>query len=491
MADKNVEKGQELLKKNGSDEKEVPSLNLPDIYLSLYNTLKQFNVKSDTSFGIVDLFKSYDQDNFAKLEDIMRLAGVASNTRKLILEKWANLLGVKPEDVPDIIAKQRSREDEGEEEKKPTPEEIEQKKEKKIEDVEKIVEDLNTKMLEQMKTQLAMATLAQRLQAMGIDPKQYGLSIPMARKEEDDDPIEEFEFPPGSGKFLKMRTSKYAKLITEWNATQINTKKKQEDEEEDPIDEFEYPPGSGKFLKMRTSKYAKLITEWNAIHKQQEQKNEENMIPWEDPVTHKIVQVPASQYHYYVDISRKYQEDPEKQTLVKELNELKAKLEDKEKQDLYSYLDALQKKLKEIENKDELAETENSIKKLRATLEHLGYTSQDKSVKDEALLKKIDLQTEVIKDGMDVVKEQAKKIGTVTRDLVHAITPVIQQQASKVLQEQVQQPIGQPTPPAQPTLTPEQLVELEKQMDAEGKVQESIGENVKMDDKNKKDIKVI
>ncbi len=445
MADKNVEKGQELLKKNGSDEKEVPSLNLPDIYLSLYNTLKQFNVKSDTSFGIVDLFKSYDQDNFAKLEDIMRLAGVASNTRKLILEKWANLLGVKPEDVPDIIAKQRSREDEGEEEKKPTPEEIEQKKEKKIEDVEKIVEDLNTKMLEQMKTQLAMATLAQRLQAMGIDPKQYGLSIPMARKEEDDDPIEEFEFPPGSGKFLKMRTSKYAKLITEWNA----------------------------------------------IHKQQEQKNEENMIPWEDPVTHKIVQVPASQYHYYVDISRKYQEDPEKQTLVKELNELKAKLEDKEKQDLYSYLDALQKKLKEIENKDELAETENSIKKLRATLEHLGYTSQDKSVKDEALLKKIDLQTEVIKDGMDVVKEQAKKIGTVTRDLVHAITPVIQQQASKVLQEQVQQPIGQPTPPAQPTLTPEQLVELEKQMDAEGKVQESIGENVKMDDKNKKDIKVI
>lgn len=457
----------EKVSKTSDTEEEAPDM--PNIYVTLVESLKQWGVRTEKAMGIVDLFQSYEQNNFAKLDEILRLAGINPNTRRLVLEKWANLINVDPKDIPKLIEEQRKNEPK-EEREEPSIEEVEEKKEKHLEDVQKIVEQLNAEMLEQMKTQLAMATLAQRLQAMGIDPAQYGLVVPMKkREEEEDDPVGEFEFPPGSGQMLKMRHSKYAKLLIEWNAKQSETKKKQEDDEEDPIDEFEYPPGSGKFLRMRTSKYAKLITEWNALHKAQETHKEENMIPWEDPVTHKIVQVPASQYHYYVDISRKYNEDPEKKELLRRIEEMQQKLEQKEKEDLYGYLASLEKKIKEMESKDELEETEKAIKKIKDTMEKLGYAPRETSIKEEALLKKLDVQTEVIKDAMDVVKEQTKKAGSVVRSLAEAVTPVIQQQAAKVLQQAQQVP----TPPAQPALTPEQLVELEKSLEAEGKVQEN------------------
>jgi len=470
------EKKDKNLVEEEQKEPEEEEVKLPDIYKTLVITLTQFGIREVKARGIVELFMSYDEKNFAKLDDIMRLAGIASNTRQLVLEKWANLVGVKPEEIPKLIEQQRKTQVE-EAKQEPTPTEIKEEKEKSIQDIERIVEDMNAKMLEQMKSQLALATLAQRLQALGIDPAQFGIIIPTKKKEEenDDDPVGEFEFPPGSGQMLKMRHSKYAKLMIEWNAKQGEKVKKETEDEEDPIDEFEYPPGSGKFLKMRTSKYARLITEWNAVQKAKKEPEEEKMVPWEDPITHKIVQVPASQYHYYVDISRKYQEDPEKKELLRKLEDMQKKLDEKEKQDLYGYLDALQKKLKELENKDELEETERSIKKLKETLERLGYAPRETSIKEEALLKKLDVQTEVIKDAMDVVKEQSKKVGSVVRSMAEAVTPVIQQQASKMLQQaQISQQGQVPSavPPAQTQLTPEQLAELERSLEAEGKVVE-------------------
>jgi len=468
-------KDKNLVEEEQKESEEEEEVKLPDIYKTLVITLTQFGIKEVKARGIVELFMSYDEKNFAKLEDIMRLAGIASNTRQLILEKWANLVGVKPEEIPKLMEQQRKTQVE-EIKQEPTPTEIKEEKEKSIQDIERLVEDMNAKMLEEMKSQLALATLAQRLQALGIDPAQFGIVVPMKKKEEeDDDPVSEFEFPPGSGQMLKMRHSKYAKLMIEWNAKQGEKVKKETEEEEDPIDEFEYPPGSGKFLKMRTSKYARLITEWNATQKVKKDTEEEKMVPWEDPITHKIVQVPASQYHYYVDISRKYQEDPEKRDLLRKLEDMQKKLDEKEKQDLYGYLDALQKKLKELENKDELEETEKSIKRLKDTLERLGYAPRETSIKDEAVLKKLDVQTEVIKDAMDVVKEQSKKVGSVVRSMAEAVTPVIQQQASKVLQQAQmaqQAPTQTVVPPAQSQVTPEQLAELERAMEAEGKVVE-------------------
>jgi len=88
--------------------KEIEELDLSNIYDCLIKEMTDFDVRKQTAKGIVDLFQSYDEKNFAKLDDLMRLAGVPYNTRQLILMYWATLVGENPDYVQKLIEQQRN-----------------------------------------------------------------------------------------------------------------------------------------------------------------------------------------------------------------------------------------------------------------------------------------------------------------------------------------------------------------------------------------------
>jgi len=71
--------------------------------------MKDFDIRIQTAKDIVDSFQSYDEKNFAKFDDLMRLAGVPYNTRQLILMYCATLVGVNPDYVQKLIEQQRKK----------------------------------------------------------------------------------------------------------------------------------------------------------------------------------------------------------------------------------------------------------------------------------------------------------------------------------------------------------------------------------------------
>ena len=103
---KEMEEKEKTNKKNKN--KEIDELDLSNIYDCLIKKMTDFDVRKQTAKGIVDLFQSYDEKNFAKLDDLMRLAGVPYNTRQLILMYWATLVGVNPDYVQKLIEQQRN-----------------------------------------------------------------------------------------------------------------------------------------------------------------------------------------------------------------------------------------------------------------------------------------------------------------------------------------------------------------------------------------------
>ncbi|MEM3986809.1 MAG: hypothetical protein QXR39_08540, partial [Candidatus Methanomethylicia archaeon] len=251
----------------------------------------------------------------------------------------------------------------------------------------------------------------------------------------------------------------------------------------------------------------------------------EERVPWEDPVTKKIIEVPMDKLHYYMNISANHakmegqsefeakleqlrKENSEKLNELKKtyeeiINENKKKLEEltqtlqeKEKEKLYGYIGSLQDKIEKLEKKDDLQEVTQKYDEIRNLLSRLGYAPQDQTVKDQAELKKIDVQAEAITKGIDVLVNQAKQFGVPFRNLVNSLSPLVQEEARRILQQrnlQRQTPTiaGQEIP-----YNEQELIELEKRLDASGKVQEQgakqnipIQEEIKKEEPKKEETK--
>jgi len=196
------------------------------------------------------------------------------------------------------------------------------------------------RVMEKLERQIKLKKLISKAKALGIDLSQYGIDVSNV---EEEDPIDWFEFPPGSGQFIKMKTSKYAEMIA-------NTQISQQPKKGDTIPWKN--PYTGEVIEVPASKYEYYLQITKEYEESQAKKEkEETMLPWKNPYTGEIVMVPASQYHHFLTITaEKEKEDDETKKQMMKIEEIKASFE-RQLEDYKKQLSSLQSKLDEKEKK--------------------------------------------------------------------------------------------------------------------------------------------
>jgi hypothetical protein len=559
--------------------KETPSSpTLPDVYDELKNILiAVLGPKHPKIDGLIWLFqRQTDYTDVKALNEMLGLAGISPAHRKMIVQQWATYMGVEDADV-DTLSDQSA-------EKK----ELEKKEADTIKD---FIQDTKETIKQRIKDEIEMRQLITQASQFGIDVSEMGLpNVTLPKKQQlDEDPIDEFEFPPNSGKFVKIRTSTYMKNMTQWYA--IHNKK---EEKEDTVPwENPYTHTIINVPRPQLSQYLAITQKYEELQKANDKKEEkEETVPWENPYTHEIINVPKPQYAHYMAITQRYEElqkandkkeekeetvpweNPYDHTIIevpksrvpqylaitqrfaetshtakneniervpwedpvtkkvievpmdklhyymnisanhdktagqsefelkleqirkenadrmneiknsyekilesskKEAEELAKKLDEKEKEKLYGYIGSLQDKLEKLEKKDDLQEVSQKYDEISKFLGKLGYATQTQNVKDLAEVNKIRVQADAIDKGMGVVVEQAKQFGVPVRQLLSSLGPLVQDEARMLLQQRRARQVaeggmamtGQEIPYSE-----QDLVELEKKLDAAGKMQE-------------------
>ncbi len=309
--------------------------------------------------------------------------------------------------------------------------------------IDEIFNEEEERVMEKLERQIKLKKLISKAKAMGIDLSQYGLEVSNV---EEEDPIDWFEFPPDSGHFIKMRTSKYAELIVKMQTSQQPKK-----EETIPWKN----PYTNEVIEVPISRYEHYI-QITKEYKESQAKNkrEETMVPWKNPYMGEIVMVPRSQYLHFLTITaEKEKEDDETKKQMMKIEEIKAsferqlddyrkqlsslqsKLNEKEKEELYGYLSQLQNELKKVQNRDELEEFLKVKQKIDNLAETMGLRSGDVSVNDQIILEETKLKYEAISQIFSVfVKkiDEAVSKGSKVDKLIEIFAPIIQDEARRL-----------------------------------------------------------
>ncbi|MEM3334182.1 MAG: hypothetical protein QW745_08295 [Thermoplasmata archaeon] len=449
--------------------------------------------------GIMYLFKDQkDYENLDKLEQILKQFRVPQATIDTIIDDYSAYIGVEKE-----------------------PENVEGKKGSgkgdQIEEIKTLFDQRLEDIKEKIKNDIQLQELIQKAKSFGLDLSKYG--IPNLNDEKDETvPWEN----PYTHEIIEVPKSKYPQYMAITQRYEETHKNKAEQDETVPW-ENPYTHEIIEVPKSKLPQYLAITQRYEEISKAKKSENEER-VPWEDPVTKKIIEVPIDKLHYYMNISASHAKTEEqrefetrleqlrrenieklnelKKTYEEIINENKKKLEElsqalqeKDKEKLYSYIGSLQDKIEKLEKKDDLQEITQKYEDIRKLLTRLGYAPQEQTVKDQAELKKIDVQAEAITKGIDVLVDQAKQFGVPFRNLVNSLSPLVQEEARRILQQRNQK--NQATIAGQEIPYNEQeLIELEKRLDATGKIQEQgtkqnipIQEEVKKEEPKKEEIK--
>lgn len=357
--------------------------------LGQLNHILTTNGVTDKKAGaIIELFQHYDIDDLKKLQQIMTRAGVNRNSRAMILETWAATRELPDDEIP-----------------------VEKIGEKKVDsddddDEVKLLRDLGLDdslkdALKAAKRKQAEINVARRLKALNIDPKIYGLPDPP------DDP---------------------------------STKPVVADD--DKI-EVEWPPDSGKNIKMTPERYNTLLYGWNKAHgkigndDEEIPKKKERTIPWYDPYGNRTIEVPAEQYPQYMSITQQYHREKESRSSP-EIEEIKKDIKAKDEvinnlirsnnereineakaQAQYALQknEELKAQLDKYEKADKLDLYGDAIQKLKTKSEQLlGYGPRALSVQEQSLIKKQDIQAETATTAIKTIADKVKenKLGTGT-----------------------------------------------------------------------------
>ncbi len=224
------------------------------------------------------------------LRKILSMNNVPDPKIEWIIDKYSNYIG---------LGKKQLEKDEINKESKNTK--------KSIDDIFPEEEDRE---IEDLERKVKLKELILKATSLGIDVSQFGINVSDV---EEEGPIDWFEFPPGSGQFIKMKTSKYADLITN---TEISKK-------EDTVPWKN--PYTGEIIEVPISKYEYYLHITKEYEESQaKNENEERMILWRNPYTNEIVMVPESHYPYFLLINAEKENEEILKEKEKKLEEIKS-----------------------------------------------------------------------------------------------------------------------------------------------------------------------
>jgi len=369
-----------------------------DIYEELERIISQ-SVPSTfkKTQSIINMFQREDPKDIKSLKELLELAAIPPVNVRFIIKAWTSYLN-----IPDELDSDEEEQDENETDDKSHGKK--QTKDTEHVDLDKLISDRYEEIIKAVQSQIKLRTLLQQAKQLGIDLSEFGLS----------------------------------------NDAIPNKKDKQQEEDDDPIGDYEFPPDSGKFIKMRSSLYTQRLIEWERAHNKPKEENnvsKEQTVPWKDPTTGTVMQVPISQYPNFVAMTNQMvnpmkmeferlqaQLDEEK----KKTEVLLSKLDNKDKEAIVSYIEGLERKLgdaqnkiKELETRDPLESAQREEERIKKLAEMRGYRPADKSVQDEATIKKIDAELEVVRQGVGTLAKKIDTMGSNLGKIVDAVQPAI------------------------------------------------------------------
>lgn len=440
-------------KEKGKETDELSNLDEVD---QLGDILKDNQIKKWKA--IIKNFQYHDLDDLEYLERLLRLAGVQPNTRKLVVETWSSARGLDPNEAESVIKKVGKKESlDGDSDGSVDDDEI-----------DRVLAQQQKKALMSAERAMKMREYAVRMKQLGLNPTDYGLP----------------DVPDSAEK-----------------------KKEEQASDESEYGEYEWPPDSGKMVKMKHERYTQLLYQWNKAHGKiasDEIEKKEKTIPWINPYTNQTIEVPQSQYAQYMQITQQYnittkpQKSPDVEALERRLdeqaklnNQLIEKIHQKEVEDAqqaaggaWKKAEDLEKKVKEFESRDPMEVATEAIKKFQTKAQDLGMAPKGRTTEDEIRLKKADMNLEVVSKSISTVADKVKsnKIGTgeiadkvfsmakpfmdqISRDMamrrrMEYGEPVphsdaeIDQISANLQNAEIQQNVGETAPPAPPPVDP-------------------------------------
>lgn len=340
------------------------------------------------SQAIANLFQYHDLDDLKYLQDILRKAGIQPNTRSLVLETWASIRELGEDEIPVEKSKKSktksSDDDDDDDEETALLKEI---------GMSSSIKDA----MKAAKRREAELSVARRLKAMNMDPKMYGLPD----VEDDAD------------------------------------KTKSKTDADDEKIEIEWPPDTGKNMKVTPERYNQLLLGWNKAHGKLQTETtdskDDTMVPWVDPLSGTTINVPAKEYQKFANMSLAYQKqnprnDPVLDELRGELKDAKKTIDDmkgyinkKEYGDLagaYNNLDEKFKKqeqeLEQLKHQDPMDLAAQGYNKLMQQADKWNLGPKGMSTQEQIQLKKTDMQVTTIEKALTTISDRIghSKVGS-------------------------------------------------------------------------------